>query len=288
MERDFAYFQRGVAEQFGTTSGLASTSRFLNNPTLRDWLSTNFLRRNGPDLPIPSDPTRGLVQALNEIRDMDRVQGLIDAEKIVNPAFRNWVEEKWLGSLTQDDFARYPEGTFGNRYFDCMTRFGIQYNFGWKDAKPNSDFEFIMMRFAQMHDFEHLITGGGFNTLGELLPYFVRLSNPYTHLSPELATALGEIYLFGAHRLTFRAYLHYPDTWMTCIDLMQRGFRIGTSSEPFILMRFEEVLHLSLSEAREALGARHAEDIDTEAVSAIFDREAVSKVAVSADRPDPR
>lgn len=276
MNRDFSYFQRGVRHDLGATSGLSSSSPYLNHSGLREWLTTNFLRRNGPDLPTPSDPTRGLVQALGDIRDPAYVQRLIDAEKEANPAFRQWVEEKWLSELAEEDLAQYPADSFGARYYAYIREFGIKLNFGWKNAPPRSDFEFIMMRFAQTHDYEHLMTGGGFNTIGELLPYFVRLSNPHTHLSPTLATALGEIYLFGGFRLVFRSYLHYPDTWTTVLDVMRRGLEIGRTSEPFILMRYEDALGLSIDDAREMLGVRNAVDLDTAAISAAFD-----------DMPDP-
>lgn len=283
MDRDYSYFQKGVRHVMSESSDLSSSSKYLNHPSVRDWLATNLLRRNGPDLPISSDPTRGLSQALSELRDMDEIQDLLDAEKAKNPAFRDWLEERWLSELTMEDFAKFPEKSFGGRYYKNMIETGISLNFGWTEREPQSDFEYIRMRFGQTHDFEHLMTGGGFNSLGELLPYFMRLSNPYTHLSPELATELGAIYIFGANRLTFRSYLHYPETWLTTVDLMRRGLDVGMNSDPFILMRYEDALHLSVPEAREMLGVRNAEDVDTEAASRIFaERDARGSLAVEA------
>ena len=57
------------------------------------------------------------------------------------------------------------------------------------------------------------------------------------------------------------------------VDLMQRGFRIGQESESSHMMRYEEALHLPIPEAREKLGYRHAEDVDTVEAGLIFAEE---------------
>ena len=270
MKRDYSYFQEGVVDVPTTSSQLVSSSRFLNHPGLRDWVVLHLLRRNGPDMPVPSDPTRGLAQALNDLRTPERMQALIDAEKARNEPFRIWLEERWLSPLVSEDFAKYPEGSFGGAFHRYVTSQGFAYNFGWKNAEPANDWHFIQMRNGQIHDFEHLMSGGAFNAFGELLPYMVRLSNPFTHLTPEVATEFSLIYLFGGNRMIFRSFLHYPDTWLTALDIMERGIRIGRASEPIMMMRYEDALPLSIPEAREMLGWRGAEDLDTEEASRIF------------------
>lgn len=274
MNRDYSYFQKGVTAVPTESSQLVSSSRFLNHPGLRDWLTLHLLRRNGPDMPVPSDPTRGLAQALGDLRTPERMQALIDAEKERNEPFRAWLEEAYLSPLTEADMAKFPKGSFGGEYHRFISEHGISLNFGWANVKPESDWQFIQMRNGQIHDFEHLMTGGQFNSLGELLPYMVRLSNPFTHLTPEVATELSLIYLFGGNRLIFRSFLHYPDSWTTTLRMMERGIRIGMASDPIMMMRYEDALHLSIPEAREMLGYREAEDFDSEAASAIFTEDA--------------
>jgi hypothetical protein len=44
---------------------------------------------------------------------------------------------------------------------------------------------------------------------------------------------------------------------------MQRGIKIGLTSESIIMARYEDALHLQLPEARAYLGVRNAEDIDS-------------------------
>ena len=270
MTRDYSYFHEGIEHVPTTSSALVSSSRFLNHAGLRDWLQLHLLRRNGPDLPIPSDPTMGLAQALGDLRTPARMQTLIDFEKERNPAFKTWIEEKYLSPLTEDDFAKYPAGSFGNDYYRHLTAFGIKVNFGWANTPPASDWEFIQKRNGQIHDYEHLMTGGQFNSLGEILPYMVRLSNPHTHLTAEVATELSLIYIFGGSRMLFRSFLQYPETWPTVLDLMRRGLAIGQASEPIMMMRYEDALDLPVEEARALLGYRMAEDVDTEAMDKIF------------------
>jgi ubiquinone biosynthesis protein COQ4 len=270
MNRDYSYFHSGIEQVPTTSSTLVSSSKYLNHAGLRDWLVTHFLRRNGPDQPIPADPTIGLAQALRDLKDHDQLQKLIDAEKENNPAFKAWLEERYLSPLTEADFERFAPDTFGGRFNRYIKDNGIRLNFGWGDRDPTSDWEFIQMRNGQIHDYEHLMTGGQFNSLGELLPYFVRLSNPFTHLAPELASELSSIYIFGGYRMVMRAFLHYPKTWMTVIALMQRGFDIGLASKPIMMMRYEDALDLPIPEARAKLGFVNAEDFNTEAVDLIF------------------
>jgi ubiquinone biosynthesis protein COQ4 len=268
---DYSYFLAGLQKVGGQSSLLTSSSKFLNEPAIRDWIATHFLRKNGPDIPTSSDTSNGLIPALNRIRDYELLDRLIAEEKKKNPRFRDWLAAKPICRLNVDDFGKYAEGTFGGIYHRYLIENGYALNLGWKFPDMSSDREYILFRSGQVHDFDHLITGGGFNTLGELLPIFLRLTNLHAHMSAELAHELFPIYVFGGIRMVFRSALHYPETWLTVLDLMQRGFEIGLKSECLLMADYESVFHMPLPEARAALGVREAEDIDTEAVSRIFD-----------------
>jgi ubiquinone biosynthesis protein COQ4 len=267
------YFLKDVRKTLSNTAGLVSSSKYLNEADIRDWLALHYLRKNGPDLPTPSDTSNGLVQALHRIRDFATLDRLIAEEKEKNAKFRAWLEAKPMCRHTVDDFAQYEPGTVGGLYYRYVVDNNFQLNLGWRFPTTDEDREYILFRSGQIHDFEHIITGGGFNTLGELLPYFTRLSNLHANLSQELASALFPLYVFGGFRMVFRAALHYPATWLTVVDLMQRATRIGLNSECILMARFEDVFHLTPVEAREVLGIRHAEDLDTAEVSGIFDGE---------------
>jgi ubiquinone biosynthesis protein COQ4 len=270
MKRDYSYFTKNVSEAETISSVLRSSSKWLNHAGLRDWLVTQYLRRNGPDMPMPADTSSGLAQALDDLRDVKEMTRLIDAEKEKKPEFKAWLEERPYMDLTLEDFAKFPPDSFGGIYYRYLVDNGYELNLSWGYEKPETDLDYIRIRSGQIHDFEHLMTGGGFNSLGEMLPYFFRQTNPFAHFSPELAARLSEIYLFGGYRLVLRAYLHYPQIWTVVVDLMQRGFRIGQESESSHMMRYEKALHLPIPEARDFLGYRHAEDVDTVEAGLIF------------------
>ena len=67
---DIPYLLRGITQLSTASSTLISSSKYLNNAKLRDWVAAELLRRNGPDLPTPSGsgrgqrPHRGRTQAL--------------------------------------------------------------------------------------------------------------------------------------------------------------------------------------------------------------------------------
>lgn len=262
--------QRVTPVQVGS-SVLTSTSKYLNHAGLRDWIATHFLRRNGPDRGNESDTADGLIAAMAQLTDTAEVDRLIAAERDVNPDFRRWIDEAYIGPHSIEFFEGYGPDTIGGIYHDCLANKGFQVNLGRGTLEPKSAYEFMRFRMGQIHDFEHIITGGGFNTLGELMPYFVRLSNVHRHLSPVLAGELTKFYVLGGYRFPVRAGLHYPQIYLTVLDIIQRGIRIGMDSTPIFMARFEDVLHLTPVEAREALGVQHAEDLDTEEASRIFD-----------------
>lgn len=260
--KDYSYFQQGM-ERVGTASSfLVSSSKYLNNLQIREWTATQMLRRNGPDAPVPADVTLGLAQGLDEIRDEEAIAVITEREKRINPKFKAWVEERHLPQLTVDDFAQYPEGSFGNVCYDLMKNRGFQLSFGQQYKEPESDFEFIRTRWWQTHDFEHILTGGGFNSYGELMTFYVRHANLGQHWTGEMARIINEIQIFSAARMVMRTMLHYPTLNLKMLDVVRRAITVGFSSECIAMMRFEDVLHLPIPQAREALGLRNVIDVD--------------------------
>lgn len=268
-DQDFSYFHKGISQLETLSSVLVSSSKYLNDAGIRDWLATHFLRRNGADFPVPPDTTYGLFQALERIRDMDQVEALFAREKNLNPRFADWIGKRFLNKMTKEDFSIYPKGSLGGEYYRYLVDFDFAMNLSGL-REPKSDLEYIFLRFGQIHDWEHLVTGGQFNSLGEILPYFVRLSNTHQHFTPEFAQLLCEMYMFGGFRLVMRGGLHYPTSWLTTIDLMRRGMTIGLASESIIMMPYEDAFHLPLPEAREYLGVRNASEVDSAIDDEVF------------------
>ena len=265
------YLMTSVKRVTTPSSVLVSSSSWLNHTVLRDWIATQYLRRNGPDRRTASDTADRLIPLLAELRDRDQVVALIEREKEINPRFKAWLEEGFISQLTREDFAGYAPETVGGIYYRYQVEHNIQLNLARDMIVPEDDFDFIRFRLGQIHDYEHIVAGGGFDTLGEVFPYFVRLSSTFTHLSPELALAFGDIYILGGFRLPLRAGLNYPECFLGVLECMSRAIRIGMKSEPVFMARFEDVLDMTPTQAREALGIREAEDFDSSGMSQVFD-----------------
>lgn len=132
-----------------------------------------------------------------------------------------------------------------------------------RSRSPNSQFEFFQLRAGQCHDLEHIVLGGGFDFMGELVPFWFRLTNVFEHLHDQkLAGELSVLSIFGS--------LRYPEIWLTCVDAIRRGQKVGLESDALFLAKYQDIFHLPLEEARKVLGVRGVEDADTWRVGEIF------------------
>lgn len=256
------YLMRGVMPVETESSVLVSSSKYLNNPRLRDWLAMIALRKNGPDFP-PQAEMHEFLGILHELRDYDKIEDMFTAERKVNPELDAWFKEGFISDYKIDDFAQYAPGSLGGVFYEQMT--GGDYEIQivpW--SEPKTQLEFYNLRSGQTHDFEHILFGGGFNFMGELVPYWYRLTNVFKHIrNQELAGELSVLQIFGSMRYTIRTMLHYPQVWMTAVNAIQRGIKVGQESDAIFLKKMETVFHLPLEEARAALGVRGAVDVDT-------------------------
>jgi len=250
------------------SSVLVSSSKYLNSVLMRDWVSTYLLRRNGADRTVSSDNI-DLNKALAEVLDGDEIDALFEAERKHNPELDRWLEEKFISAYCIDDFRQYAPDTVGGLYY----RYLVDNNFRTDihaAYQPTGHYDFFRRRSTQIHDFEHIVCGGSFDEIGELVPYFMRLYNVPKFLNPQLAGQVSVKSIFGALRMVTRSLLHYPETWLTVMNAMQRGMKVGELSGPIFMARYEPVFHLRPAEARAALGIVGAEDVDTREASLIF------------------
>jgi ubiquinone biosynthesis protein COQ4 len=266
---DVPYLLRGVVPVETESSVLVASSKYLADPRLRDWVATILLRKNGPDFP-PQAEMYPLIGILDALRDHARIEQMFTDERKVNPALDRWFEDAFISTYTIKDFRDRPPGSVGRIFHDQLGggKYEIQI-VPW--TEPKSQLEFYNLRSGQTHDFEHILTGGGFNFMGELVPYWFRLTNVFKHIrNPELAGELSVLQVLGSLRYTVRTLLHYPQIWPTAVNAIQRGTRVGQESDALFLARIEDVFDLPLEEARKALGVRGAEDVDTGREGEIF------------------
>ncbi len=266
---DVPYLLRGVLPVATESSVLVSSSKYLNSPRLREWVAMILLKKNGPDFPPPAE-MHDFQEILTSLRDFEHIEAMFAAERKVNPALDCWMEEGFVSNYTIEDFKDYAPGSLGGTFYQHMTAGNYQLQITpW--MQPKTQLEFFNLRSGQTHDFEHLLTGGGFNFMGELVPYWYRLTNTFKFIkNPELAGELCVNYIFGSLRYTVRTVLHYPQVWPTAVNAIQRGMRVGQESDALFMAKLETVFHLPMEEARAALGVRGAEDVDTEREGAIF------------------
>jgi ubiquinone biosynthesis protein Coq4 len=181
--------------------------------------------------------------------------------------------ERRVSSYTREDLGKYAPDTIAGMMYKQLTDNDYQVDIV-PPYEPKDDYEFWRLRSGQTHDWEHILGGGGFDSIGELVPGFMRLSSYYKHFSPEAANELAVRQFFLSFRFISRTALHYPHTWHAAWDAIDRGRAIGESSEPFFLVNYEDYFHLTPAEAREAIGIRNVREADTKQISRVWDAKA--------------
>lgn len=262
MADDVPYLLRGITQLATDSSTLISSSKYLNNPLLRDWIAQEFLRRNGPDLPVPSGAFR-LAGIIREMQDFDRISDMIEQERKRLPQLDAFLSERFVSTYTRDDLKQYPPESVAGIFYKTLTEGDYQVDIvpPWE---PKNAYELYLLRSGQVHDMEHIITGGAFDSPGEVTVAFARLENVHKYFSPELASELTVMGFLGGLRFLTRTVLHYPAAFHDMFGAMERGRRVGKASDLFVLARYEEVFHLAPAEAREVLGVRAVDDsVDT-------------------------
>lgn len=266
---EIPYLLRGVVPAGTESSVLRSTSKYLNDPRLREWVGMILLKKNGPDFP-PQAEMHELPGILDSLRDHARIEDMFAQERKVNPALDRWFEERFISDYAIEDFRTCPAGSVGGIFYDQMKGGAYEIQIvPW--TEPKTQLEFFNLRAGQTHDFEHILCGGGFNYMGELVPFWYRLTNVFKHIrNQELAGELSVLSILGSLRYTVRTLLHYPQIWTTAVNAIQRGMRVGQESDALFLAKLEDMFDLPLDEARRVLGVRGAEDVDTHHAGEVF------------------
>lgn len=259
------YLARGGQVITTDSTTLISSSDYLNEPRLRDWLATAFLRKSGKDSPTTHDAYK-LYNILRDLFDVDRIEALFTAERKRWPELDAWFDAGFSSSFSVEDLLANPEGSVGHIFGRYMRDNGFEIDIVPRFV-PRNQFEYFSLRSGQTHDLEHILLGGGFDILGELVPYWARLSNLPRFLDPELVGLINAGQVLGALRLISRTGLHYHSAFPAAMQAMRCGMTVGEQSGPYWMRRFEDVFHLPLVEARATLGIVGAVDLDTSAAS---------------------
>lgn len=271
-----AYLGKGIKKIATESSVLRSTSRWLNNATIRDVVATWLLRKNGPDFPVEADHTLGLMTAIGEVQPDEEVNQLFEEERKVNPALDAWLEEGFISTYTNSDFEKYAPGTVGGIMGHQIRNHGFDITLGvdWANApKPRTPYDYWRLRARQTHDFEHIVIGGQFNSIGEIPVIVARWANQAAHLGPKLNSALSVYLLFTGYRMISRSLLHYPEVFPKVLECIEQGIRVGRASAPIWMYKFEEVFDLTPEEARAKFGVKNAYEVESQREGAFFREE---------------
>ncbi|MDE2618596.1 MAG: hypothetical protein KGL54_00405 [Sphingomonadales bacterium] len=252
-----------------------TTSPWLNDPRVREWVWFHSLRRNDPETSL-IEGLPDMVQAIDEVRDRARIEALIQEERRRNPVVDRWFAERFISTYTVEELGANPPGSLGRLLHDHMHALGLSLELlPQREADPawapQSDLDYYTLRSGQTHDFDHLIGECGFDSIGEVFPAGLRVGNLFAHLSPELAGALHTTTMFVTFPWLMRTMLHYPEIWNTVWDNFSHGHAVGRASPPLFTVKWEALLHLTPAEAREELGVQgFAGPRDNRAASLVF------------------
>lgn len=269
---DIPYLLRGITQMTTASSTLISSSRYLNSPRMREWVAQELLRKNGPDLPTPSGAFV-LSGIIKEMQNYAEIDAMLEAERKHNETLDRFLSEGFVSTYTLEDLDKYPSDSVAGLFCKQIRDGGYQVNIV-PPYEPRGLYDYWLLRSGQTHDLEHIITHGGFDSLGEVVVGFAKLENIYKHFSPELANELAVMQFFASFRFLSRMACHYPQVWHDMWAAVERGRKIGKASDLYVISKYEDVFHLTPADARKVLGVREVEEVDTTLPSRIWDGKA--------------
>lgn len=256
---DYDASQRIVdPNQLGSSSVLRSSSKYLNDPRLRDWVSTESLRRNGRDY----NHYGGVLELLDIFRDLtptDEINALFAIAKSKNAELANWFDERYLYHHDLDQLRPLPPGTLGREYANMLDEQNLTPDF-LPDEGTASDWDYYKRRAQQTHDIEHVVTSFRYDPVGEFGLIAIKGINLLVNLGPELSQHLNAYSQFLLVTGLSRMSLHYPHILPSIYRAIGQGERIGREMKPIFLPKYEEMFDWPLEEVRSALNVVVPED----------------------------
>jgi ubiquinone biosynthesis protein COQ4 len=257
---------------------LIAISPYVKHDKLREWVGYLMLHRlsHAVELSHPVEYATAHMKMVREIIDRDHINALFATQRRADPAVDRFFREKFVSTFTLEDLAQYDEGSLGGTYYRQLKAMGADVALDLGVKLPNeSDMDHWVIRGLQLHDLEHLLGGGGFNAIGETTPAVMRCGALFRHFAPELAGLLNfPTYISNLGKLS-GTMLYRPELYTLMHDRFQSAWNTGQTSGPYFLARMEDYFHLSIPEARKALGINNVVEADTAAATEVLldDRE---------------
>ncbi|CAD7337910.1 hypothetical protein FIM10_11180 [Sphingomonadales bacterium 56] len=255
------YMRDGYKTPISQTSDLTSSSKWLNDSRIREWTVRESLRRNGLDMPSTNGIPE-LNRAAEELQDANLLSNELEKAAADWPELARFLDERYMSYWTTSDLKGCPEGSFGNVVFQHYDKYGYDNTMASVAFPIRNHFEYFRRRKVEIHDFMHVLTGAGFDYLGEAIPNMIHFGSFYKYFEPELARELCTTNMFMWFPYFMRSSLHYGPAFPWLWDLMTQGVEMGRQSGPYFLKKVEDYLHLPVEEVREILEIRGAKDLD--------------------------
>jgi ubiquinone biosynthesis protein COQ4 len=251
-------------------ASLTRTSPYLKHEKLCEWMGFMVLHRIGDlEMSQPVDYATIHMKMMRELIDRDRINILFAEARRKDPELDAWFAKRELTNITPERLAECPPGSLGELFHRHVVAMGYDLDLGF-NLPLNDDFDYWSIRALQIHDLEHLLGGGGFNVIGEMIPASTRWGNLFRHFEPELAGLLSVPTWLLFLGIQSSAMLYTPEVYPTLLGRFQRGWLIGQTSGPYFRARIEDVFHLPMAEARQALDINNVDDADTTAMSEVM------------------
>lgn len=257
------YMNDGYKLALSNSSMLTSSSPWLNDYRIREWTVRECLRRNGPDLPstfgIPE-----LNRAVEENQDTNAISDQLAKAAQDWPELASFLDERYMSYWTTADLKDCPEGSFGHMVFRHYDKYGYDNTMSSIAFPIRNHYEYFRRRKVEIHDFMHILTGAGFDYIGEAMPNMIHFGSFYKYFDADLAKDLCTNNMLLWFPFFLRSSLNYGPAFPWIWDLMEKGHAIGRNSGPYFLKKIEDYLHLPVKEVREKLEIRGAYDLDFE------------------------
>lgn len=253
-EGEREYFNGAIRQVETESSVLISSSKYLNSAELRNLISQEMLRRNGPDLPntayIPE-----VAQLLMTMEDFGRIMALFEEEKARLPKFREWCDNRSLSDFKKDEVKDCASGTLGHALYTWMTTSGYELDLFYREIQVVNDLTFYLRQAALNHDIEHLVTGFGPNHGGEVALLNANLHSRSRYFHPELSCFFSRIQFYLKAKTIMKDALHYPDAMVVNLEAEHEGAVQGRNWKyPIMLADWRAMVDWQMADIREELG----------------------------------
>lgn len=252
-EGERQYFNGGIKAISTESSVLVSSSKYLNHGELRNLISQEMLRRNGPDMPntayIPE-----VAQILMMLEDFGRIMQLFEEEKARLPKFGEWCEKRALADFKKDEVKDCAPGTLGAMLHDFMVNSGYELDIFYREIQVVNDLTFYLRQTALTHDIEHMVSGFGPNHGGEVALLTANLHSKARYFHPELASFFNRVQTYLKAKTIMKDGLYYPDAMVLNLEAEFRGAEQGRNwAYPLMLADWRSMVDWKISDIRDEL-----------------------------------